>query len=112
SGAKGIVTCALDPNAYTPALQQAQQEHVPVVLVDCDVSNPSLRAGYVGTVGATFGAKTATHLEQVSPKGGNVLVMETSFDVQIQNQIYQGFAKTLARKKGWTISAREADNSD
>jgi ribose transport system substrate-binding protein len=112
SGADGIATCALDPKAYAVALQKAQERDVPVVLVDCDTEDKSLRAAYVGTIGATFGAETAKHAVELDPDGGEVIVLQSGLDVQIQNEIFDGFEKGIQGKGAWKVVAKEADEAN
>jgi ABC-type sugar transport system substrate-binding protein len=112
SGADGIATCALDPKAYGVALKRAKSEQVPVVLVDCDTEDKGLRAAYVGTVGQTFGADTAKHAMELDAQGGEVIVLQSGLDVQIQNEIYQGFEDAIAGQGDWKVVAREADEAN
>lgn len=111
SGVDGLATCALDPNAFEPVLRDAQAKNVPVVLVDCDVPDQSLRLAFVGTIGDTFGEASGRKLVELTGGTGKVLVMQGQFDAQIQNDILAGFMKGI---EGTDIEvlAREADNSD
>lgn len=113
SGADGVAFCALDPKAYQTALDAAKSKGVPVVLVDCDTADKSLRTAYVGTVGKTFGAKTAQELVSRAGDTGNVIVLQQTLDSQIANDIFDGFKDELATNApGWKIVTREADQSD
>ena len=110
AGADGIATCALDPEAYAVALEEAKEREVPVVLVDCDTTDKSLRTAFVGTVGQTFGEKTAKHLIEKEGDDGEVIVLQTSLDVPIQNEIFEGFEAGI-KGTGIEVVAREADES-
>ncbi|HEU4701421.1 MAG TPA: substrate-binding domain-containing protein [Conexibacter sp.] len=112
SGADGIATCALDPKAYGVALQHAKEKGIPVVLVDCDTADRSLRVAFVGTIGSTFGAGTARHALELDPTGGEVIVLQSGLDVQIQNDIFRGFEETISGQGNWRVVAREAEESN
>lgn len=112
AGAQGLVTCALDPKAYGVALKDAKAKHVPVVLVDCDVPQKSMRVAFVGTIGKTFGSKTATQLLKISGGKAKVIIMQGTPDAAIQTQIRQGFVSTLTKSKSASVVATEYDNSD
>jgi simple sugar transport system substrate-binding protein len=111
AGADGIATCALDPEAYAVALEEAKERDVPVVLVDCDTTEKDLRTAFVGTVGQTFGEKTAQHLIEKAGDSGEIITLQTSLDVPIQNEILEGFEAGIAGS-GWEIVASETDDSD
>lgn len=111
SGADGLVTCALDPAAFTPVLQAAKTKGVPVVLTDCDVPDTSLRLAFVGTVGQTFGEQSGKKLVELTGGTGSIIVMQGQFDAQIQNDILAGFKDGIAGSN-LKIVAKEADNSD
>jgi ABC-type sugar transport system substrate-binding protein len=112
AGADGIATCALDPQAYAPALQRAKERKIPVILVDCDTKDTSMRTSFVGTIGKTFGAATAKRLVETAGPTGQVIVMQGNLDAQIQTDIHNGFKEELDKSPGWRIVAREQDNSD
>lgn len=111
SGADGLVTCALDPKAFTPVLQQAKQKNVPVILTDCDIPDKSQRTAFVGTIGKTFGKASGQKLDELTDGKGKAIVMQGQFDAQIQNDIFAGFKDGIA-DSSIQIVAHEADNSD
>jgi ABC-type sugar transport system substrate-binding protein len=112
SGVDGIATCALDPKAFAGPLQDAKEKGIPVVLVDCDTEDKSLRAAYVGTIGQTFGAQTADKLVEMTDGEAKIIQMQGQFDAAIQNQIYDGFESVVAQHPGMQVLVREANNSD
>jgi ribose transport system substrate-binding protein len=112
AGADGLVTCALDPKAFEPVLEEAKSDGVPVVLTDCDVEEEDLRAAYVGTVGKTFGEQSAERLSELVNDKAEIIVMQGQLDAAIQNEIYDGFKAGIADKPGMKVVAREADDSE
>ncbi|MHB1534336.1 MAG: sugar ABC transporter substrate-binding protein [Acidimicrobiales bacterium] len=115
SGAQGIAMCAFVPAAFTQVLTEAKQKGIPVITVNCDTANPDLRAGFVGTVAASFGAATAQHLAQVigTKKVLHIVDDQTSVSSPLQNGQYQAFLAGLT-KAGikYTVVTRIADNSN
>jgi ABC-type sugar transport system substrate-binding protein len=112
SGADGLVTCALDPKAFGPVLDQAKSQGVPIVLTDCDVPDTSQRLAFVGTIGKTFGQKSAEKLIELTGGKAGIVVMQGQFDAAIQNDILAGFKTGIADEPGMKIVSRQADNSD
>lgn len=112
SGADGIATCALDPDAFIGVLEEAKADSIPVILVDCDVEDKSLRTSYVGTVGQTFGEESGDRLAEMTNGKAKIIVMQGQFDAAIQNEILEGFKDGISDEPGMEIIARAADNSD
>jgi ribose transport system substrate-binding protein len=69
----GLVVCALQPDAITPAINKAMQAGIPLVTVDTDAPN-STRLTYLGTenysAGRTMGLEMLTVLDGTAGKVG------------------------------------------
>ncbi|HVZ13107.1 MAG TPA: substrate-binding domain-containing protein [Bauldia sp.] len=111
SGAKGIVTCALDPGAFDGVLSDAKKANVPVVLTDCDSSTPDERLAFVGTIGSTFGAQSGQKLADMTGGKANIIIMQGSLDAKIQNDIKGGFLQAIAEHPDMKVIATDADDS-
>lgn len=111
SGAKGIVTCALDPGAFNGVLDDAKAASIAVILTDCESEKPEQRLAFVGTIGKTFGFESGKRLAELSGGKANIIIMQGSFDAKIQNDIKDGFKEAIAAHPDMKVIANEADDS-
>ncbi|KLU58641.1 D-allose-binding periplasmic protein precursor [Peptococcaceae bacterium CEB3] len=110
--ADGIITMALNPQAFQPVLDKATKAGIPVVLVNSDAPNAQ-RLAYVGTNNANLGTAGAKEIiKKLNGKPANVIIMQSTMDATVANQMAEAYIKELKTVPGTKILAREPDNSD
>lgn len=108
----GIITCPLNPSAFTAVYQQAQEAGIPIVNTAVDTGEDT-RLAYIGTDEENFGRTAAEALAEKLGGKGKIACMQTSMDSENQNNQYNAFEKTLKEKyPDMEIVVREVDNSD
>lgn len=68
----GIVMSVFDAKGMVGALKQIKDKGIPVITVDTDISDPSLRLGYIGSNNKTGGELAAQTMAKLVPAGATV----------------------------------------
>ena len=108
----GIITCPLNPTAFTPVYEKAQEQGVLITNTAVDTPEDT-RLAFVGTDATNMGIKGAKALAAKMNGSAKIAVMQGSMDAGNQNASYESFAETLADNyPGMEIVVRESDDSD
>lgn len=96
-GVAGIVLAPLDDTALVPAVRDAKNENIPVVIIDSDLSWDGL-VSFVATDNYKGGALAAERLGALMNGSGNVLVLRYQEGSASTVQRESGFLETLRRR--------------
>lgn len=94
----GIVLAPLDADALVNVVKEADQQGVPVVIIDSAL-NSSLPKSFVATDNYEGGALAARHLGKLLGGQGKVLVMRYAVGSASTEKREQGFLETLAKEQ-------------
>ncbi|AOQ23492.1 D-allose-binding periplasmic protein [Moorella thermoacetica] len=112
SKADGIITMALNPEAFQPVLEKAQKAGIPVVLVNSDAPNAP-RLAFIGTDEKNLGTIGAKEIiKKLNGTPAKVLTMQSTMDAKVANKMREAYEEELKKAPGTEILARESDNSD
>ena len=108
----GIITCPLNPSAFTNVYKKAQEQGV--LITNTAVDTPEdLRLAFIGTNAENMGIKGANALAEKMNGTGKIAVMQGSMDAGNQNESFYAFEETLKNNfPGMEIVVRESDDSD
>jgi ABC-type sugar transport system substrate-binding protein len=111
-GVDGIVTFALDPVAFKPALKQAEEAGIPIVLVFSEVEGIN-NIAKIGTseriLGNQGGKYIVDHLNGMEPK---VIYMGSGPTQQFPEKVRAGYDEVLKDVPGYEVLAMEYCDSD
>ncbi|QGP92904.1 Periplasmic binding protein domain protein [Neomoorella glycerini] len=112
SKADGIITMALNPEAFQPVLEKAQKAGIPVVIVNSDAPNAP-RLAYIGTDEKNLGTIGAKEIiKKLNGTPAKVITMQSTMDAKVANKMREAYEEELKKTPGTEILARESDNSD
>lgn len=110
--ADGIITMGLNPEAMVPVLNKANNEGIPVVIVNSDVPDAP-RLAYLGTDPANLGQKGA---EAVQKKLGDTPIkaagMVAALDYKIGNDMINGYKSVFEKTEGFEYLTTVESKSD
>jgi ribose transport system substrate-binding protein len=98
----GIVMSVFDAKGMVGALRQVEQQGIPVITVDTDISDPSLRLGYIGSNNRTGGELAAQTMARLVPAGATVA----------HEGYTPGIQSVDDRKAGWQAGSASAGLKD
>ena len=108
----GIVTMALNPEAFQPVLEKAEEAGIPVVIVNSDAPNAP-RMAYLGTDEKNLGQTGAQEIiKKLDGTPAKVLTMQSTMDAKVANMMIEAYIEELETAPGTEILSRESDNSD
>ncbi|WP_227767390.1 sugar-binding protein [Zhaonella formicivorans] len=108
----GIITMALNPEAFQPVLEKAEKAGIPVVIVNSDAPNAP-RLAYLGTDEKNLGTTGATEIiKKLNGTPAKVLTMQSTMDAKVANKMIEAYIEELQKAPGTEILAKESDNSD
>lgn len=108
----GIVTMALNPEAFGPVLEKADKVGIPVVLVNSDAPN-SPRLAYIGTDEKNLGTIGAKEIiKKLNGKAPKVITMQSTMDAKVANKMVEAYLEELKKTPGFELKAKESDDSD
>ena len=107
----GIITMALDPAAFAPAIKRATDAGIPVVLIDTDAPE-STRDYYAGT--SNYAAGFQAGLATIEATGGEAKIGIITGAINAANLIERidGFKEAIKDYPGMEIIAMEGSDSD
>lgn len=107
----GIITMALDPEAFTPVIDKAVDAGIPVVLIDTDAPD-SKRDYYAGT--SNFAAGQAAGESMIEATGGNakIGIITGAINAANLNERIDGFKDAIKDEPGMEILAIEPSDTD
>jgi ribose transport system substrate-binding protein len=111
SKSDGIITMALNPASFTPVINSAMDNGIPVMLLDGDAST-SKRLAYFGSNNATLGLEVAKVIEKLTNGNAKVGVITAGLDLQHINDRIDAMRKYFADKPGMSIVALEDSRAD
>lgn len=91
----GILTMALNPEAFTPVINRAEEAGIPVVLIDTDAAQ-SMRHAYAGTSNFDAGVSAGEALVEATGGVGKVGIITGAIDADNLNQRIDGFRQAIA----------------
>ena len=91
----GILTMALNPEAFTPVINRAEEAGIPVVLIDTDAPN-SMRSVYAGTSNFDAGVSAGEAIVDATGGKGKVGIITGAIDADNLNQRIDGFKQAIA----------------
>ncbi len=107
----GIITMALDPEAFEPVIAKAVEAGIPVVLIDTDAPD-SVRNYYAGT--SNFAAGQAAGEAMIEATGGvaQIGLITGAINAANLNERIDGFTDAIKDQPGMEIIAIEASDTD
>lgn len=109
----GIISMALNPEAFGPVLKKAAEAGIPVVLVNSDAPD-SERLAFIGTGEINLGTVGAQGI--INILGGEtprVATMQSTMDARVANMELKGYFDELKKQDSSTeILVRESNESD
>ncbi|WP_206831295.1 substrate-binding domain-containing protein [Alicyclobacillus fructus] len=107
----GILVTSINAQAMTPVINQAISAGIPVISFDSDAPQ-SKRYAYLGTSNIEAGQKAADYLGQALGGHGEVAVITTPGELNLDQRV-QGFKEEMAAKyPGIKVVAVQNGNSD
>ena len=96
-----IVLAPLDSKALAPAVKQANQAHIPVVIMDSSLEGEAGKdfVSFVATDSEAGGKLAGEKMAELLPKGGKVLIL----------RYLEGSASTSLREKGFAAAVAKAN---
>lgn len=108
----GIITMALNPEAFGPVLEKAEKAGIPVVIVNSDAPN-SPRLAYIGTDEKNLGTVGAQAIiKKLNGKAPKVLTMQSTMDAKVANKMVEAYLDELSKQSGYELKAKESSDSD
>ncbi|MBO0997538.1 sugar ABC transporter substrate-binding protein [Bacillus sp. SD075] len=97
TGANALVVAPSQPDSVIPALNNAHQSGIPVVLVDTD-ANFKDKVSYIGTGNVEAGQLAGKHIAEVLKDGDKVAILRGQMGSQTFDDRVNGFQEALADK--------------
>lgn len=107
----GIVTMALNPEAFTPVINRAEAAGISVVLIDTDAPD-SNRSAYAGTSNWDAGYSAGEAMIKATNGKANIGIVTGAIDADNLNLRIAGFRKAIADYPEMKIIDVQAGNSD
>jgi ribose transport system substrate-binding protein len=107
----GILTMALNPEAFTPVINRAISAGIPVVLIDTDAP-ASTRSAYAGTSNFDAGYSAGKALAEATGGSANIGIITGAIDADNLNLRIDGFRKAIAEYPGMTVIDVQDSNSN
>jgi len=107
----GILTMALNPEAFTPVINRAEAAGIPVVLIDTDAPK-SNRHAYAGTSNFEAGYSAGKALVEATGGSGKVGIITGAIDAANLNQRIDGFKKAIGEDSSLEVIDIQDSNSD
>lgn len=92
-----ILIAPTDTVALQAPIQRAVSAHIPVILVDTTLKNPSIAVTTISSDNIAGGVKVADALALATGKKGKVAIVSTSPGISTTDQRVQGFTKELKK---------------
>lgn len=107
----GILTMALNPEAFTPVINRAEEAGIPVALIDTDapVSN---RTVYAGTSNKAAGFEAGKALAEATGGKADIGIVTGAIDADNLNLRIDGFKEAIAGYPEMKIIDIQPGNSD
>lgn len=107
----GIITMALDPTAFAPVINKAEEAGIPVVLIDTDAPE-SKRSYYAGT--SNFAAGQAAGKAMIEATGGkaNIGIITGAINAANLNERIDGFKDAIKDQPDMKLLAVEPSDTD
>lgn len=109
-GIGALVVSPSQPDTVVPALEQAKQSDVPVLLIDTDAAF-SDKASFIGTDNLTAGKEGGKLLASMLKKGDKVALIAGALGNTAMDQRIKG-AKEALEEAGMVIAAEQPADSD
>jgi ABC-type sugar transport system substrate-binding protein len=111
-GVDGIITFALDPQAFKPVLKKAEAKGVTIVLVFSEVEGVN-NIAKVGTSERALGNRGAQSvLKMLGSTPPKVIYMGSGVNQQFPHKVKAGYEEVLQKAKGYQMLAMEYCESD
>lgn len=110
SNSDAIITMALNPVAFAPVINQAEEAGIPVVLVDTDAPY-SKRSAYAGTDNKSAGFAAGEAMVEVLDGQGKVGIITGAIDANNLNLRIDGFEEAI-KDTDIKVVAIEPSNTD
>jgi len=107
----GILTMALNPEAFTPVINRAEAAGIPVVLIDTDAPE-SNRHAYAGTSNFEAGYSAGKAMIEATGGKGKVGIITGAIDAANLNQRIDGFKKAIKEGSSLEVIDIQDSNSD
>lgn len=107
----GIITMALNPEAFTPVLDKAVAAGIPVILIDTDAPK-SKRNVYAGTSNKQAGMEAGKAMIKATNGKAVIGIITGAIDAANLNDRIDGFKEAIKDQPGMKIVATEPSNSD
>lgn len=107
----GILTMALNPEAFTPVINRAEAEGIPVVLIDTDAPN-SNRSVYAGTSNWDAGYAAGKALAEETGGSARIGIVTGAIDADNLNLRIDGFQAAIADYPEMVVVDIQPGNSD
>jgi ribose transport system substrate-binding protein len=107
----GILTMALNPEAFTPVINRAEAEGIPVVLIDTDAPE-SNRTVYAGTSNRDAGYAAGKAMAEATGGNAKIGIVTGAIDADNLNLRIDGFREAIKEHSGMTIVDIQPGNSD
>lgn len=107
----GIITMALDADAFTPVINSAVAAGIPVVLIDSDAPN-SDRNFYAGTSNFAAGYEAGRAMIEATGGSANIGVITGAIHAANLNERIDGFREAIADYPDMVILAVEPSDSE
>lgn len=112
-GVDGIITMAMNPETWIPALEKAEEAGVTVILVYSDSPGPRLCT--LGTDTHTLGVNGAEeHVAELERRGWEpkAISMQSTMDANFANEVREAYVEVLEQVPGFELLAVEDCQSD
>jgi len=107
----GIITMALDPQAFTPVINKAIDAGIPVVLIDTDAPD-SKRDYYAGTSNFAAGQEAGKAMIEATGGKANIGIITGSINASNLNERIDGFKDAIKDSPDMKILAIEPSDTD
>jgi len=107
----GIITMALDPEAFVPVIDRAVDAGIPVVLIDSDAPD-SNRNFYAGTSNYAAGYEAGRAMIEATGGNANIGIITGAIAAPNLNERIDGFRSAIADYPDMVILAVEAAYAD
>lgn len=107
----GIITMALDPEAFTPAINRAVEAGIPVVCIDTDAPD-SMRQYYAGTSNYDAGMEAGRKMAELTGGKANIGILMGGINAANMVSRVEGFKDAIKDYPDMQIIATEDSNAD
>ncbi len=107
----GIITMALDEETFTPVINKAAEQGIPVVLVDTDAPD-SHRSYYVGTSNYAAGQVAGKAIGKMLDGHGTIGIITGANNAENLNERIRGFQQAISQFAALNIVSIAPTNSD